>query len=68
MYSYFSHPNSVCMSYLQHAQFSSSIGVSLLIGSFQAFVHAILPSMYLTSSSDLSRNLHLKLSNAGCKK
>ena len=67
MFSYFEHPNTVCMSYFEHASFSSSIGISLLIGSMQAFVHALFPSMFMKSSSKLSTDLNKKLLEAGCK-
>jgi len=66
-YSYFIHPNNVCMSYLEHFKFSMSLSVSLLVGSFKAFMHAIIPSMFITSSSDLVKDIDLKLKTSGCK-
>lgn len=65
MFSYFEHPNNVCMSYFEHARFSSSIGVSLIIGSMKAFVHALIPNMYIKSF--LSKDLEKRLKSAGCK-
>jgi len=67
MYSIFDHPNKVCMTYFQHAIFSSSLGISLLAASFKAFIHAIIPSLFITSSSDLVKSLDDKLKNAGCR-
>ncbi len=66
-YSYFIHPNNVCMSYFEHFKFSMSLSVSFLVGSFKAFMHAIIPSMFITSSSDLIKDIDLKLKKSGCK-
>jgi len=55
------------MTYFQHAIFSSSLGISLLAASFKAFIHAIIPSLFITSSSDLVKSLDDKLKNAGCR-
>ena len=60
-YSYFRHPNAVKMSYLQHFKVSSTIGFQFLNGSFKAFVHAFIPSLFVTSSSDLIKDQHKKL-------
>ena len=67
-YSYFVHPNSVCMSYFQHAKFSLTLSKDLAIGSLQAFVHALFPNYYITSTTDLTKHLIKKLKNSGCNK
>ena len=67
-YSRFIHPNSVCMSYVQHMKFSLSISKELFVGSIQAFIHALLPNTYVDSTSSLVKNMAEKLDNAGCKK
>ena len=67
-YSRFIHPNSVCMSYFEHMKFSLSLSGDFFVGSIKAFVHGIFPNYYITSSSDLVKNIDKKLSNAGCKK
>ena len=66
-YSFFNHPNSVCMSYFKHMTFSLSLSIDFAIGSLKAFVHAFLPNAYITSSTDLNKELTEKLKNSGCK-
>ena len=67
-YSRFIHPNSVCMSYFQHFKFSAGLSKDMFIGSYQAMIHAIFPNYYITSSTDLTKNLMKKLQNSGCSK
>ena len=67
-YSYFTHPNSVCMNYFKHMNFSMSLSKDFAIASYQAFIHAILPNYYITSSTDLSKDLIKKLKSSGCDK
>ena len=66
-YSYFAHPNNVCISYLEHLIFSIVLSFSLLLGSLKAFVHAIIPSMFITSTTDLVKDIDIKLKTSGCK-
>lgn len=66
-FSIFSHPNKVCMTYFQHMVFSASLGKDLFIASNKAFIHAIFPNLYITSSTDLVKNLDTKMKNIGCK-
>jgi hypothetical protein len=65
-FSYFNHPNKVCMTYLQHMVFSASLGKDLFIASNKAFIHAVFPNLFITSSTDLVKNLDYKMKNAGC--
>lgn len=62
-----SHPNSVCMTYFEHLQFSGGLASTLLIGAIKAIVHAIFPNMYITSTTELVNELEKKLADAGCK-
>ena len=66
-YSFFSHPNQVCMSYFQHMKFALDIGKNLAVGSVQSFIHAFFPNMYITSTSDLNKKITEKLNNSGCR-
>ena len=40
----------------------------IFIGSYKAYVHSIFPNLFITSSTDLVKNLDNKMKNAGCKK
>ena len=68
IYSYFSHPNSVCMSYYTHFCFSINLSRKLFVGSIQAFVHAIFPNFFITSSSDLLKEMQDDFDTVGCDK
>ena len=66
-YGYFTHPASVCMSYLEHLIFSMSISARFAVGSDQAFVHALYPDAFITSSSDLVNELQHDMKSVGCR-
>ena len=63
----FSHPHSVCMTYLEHLVFSTRLAVALAVGAVQAMVHAVWPDVYVTATSDLVDWLTQTLKNAGCR-
>jgi hypothetical protein len=46
-----------------------SLGFSktFLVGSFQAFSHALFPNTYITSTSDIHKNIGKELQEAGCR-
>ena len=62
----FTHPNKVCMTYMRHFLFSMSLCRRFAICSIQAFIHALLPDYYITSSSDLVREIQYDMSKIGC--
>ena len=61
------HLKKICMTYFQHLRFSSNLGIQLWIGSVKAFIHAIMPQYYITSTSDLVKKLDIEMKSAGCK-
>ena len=65
--SFFKHPAKVCMTYKQHFIFSMGISKQFLEGSYKALVHAIIPDIYITSTSDIVKNVNHKLENSGCR-
>ena len=60
----FSHPSSVNMTYCQHALFSCSLSLTFLCASFQAFVHAIWPDVWVNSTTNTVRYARNKLDKA----
>ncbi len=66
-HSYFSHPLRVCMSYSEHFWFSSRLGYKLAIGSMKAFIHAIYPDLFITSTSDLLVDIQEDMKKVGCR-
>lgn len=67
-YSIFQHANENCMSYIEHAMLSLNLSSKLFMGSIKAFIHAFIPNLYKTSSSDLLYELQTIINNAGCHK
>ncbi len=63
----FDHPKEVCMTYYELLLFSISISYKLFKGSMKAAIHAVLPNLYETSSSDLLNDLQKTLNESGCK-
>ena len=61
------HPKSVCMSYIQHFSFSFGLSFYFLKKSVQALIHSVFPNFYITSSSDVTKELNDKFKNVGCK-
>ena len=55
------------MTYFQHFCFSTKLGINLLIGSYKAFMHALIPYFYTTSTSDLVEYLEKEMKSVGCK-
>ena len=63
----FNHPSNVCMTYLQHMKLSIELSSLFFIGSIKAFIHAFIPDIYITSSSDLVNTANQKMKKAGCR-
>ena len=58
MYSYFTHPNSVHMTYFEHLITSLTYAVKLFLASLKAVVHAFIPSFYITSTHDIVNEIN----------
>lgn len=65
-YSSFAHPNSVCMSYFEHMKLSLGFAGTFFVGSVKAVIHAFFPNAFITSTSDIQRQIGKELSEAGC--
>ena len=64
--SFTDHPHSVCMTYVQHFSFSFGLSLYFLKKSFQSLIHAIYPKLYITSSSNVQKELSIKFKDVGC--
>ena len=62
-YSYFRHCNNLKLSYFEHMKQSCSFGVEFLAASYRAFVHALIPSLYETSSTRTVKKLHKRIAH-----
>lgn len=65
--SLFEHPNNVCMTYFQHMNFSLTLSYIMFTSSCKAVVHAFIPSLFITSSSDAVNKMDYLLKNSGCR-
>ncbi len=52
IYSYFNHPNSLCMSYYEHALHSLIISFLFYIGFINGLIHSIFPFINKTFSKN----------------
>ena len=64
----FSHPANVCMSYFEHLKVSMELSKIFFVASIKAFVHAIYPDFFITSSTDTVNKAKKIMSSAGCHK
>ena len=65
-YSIFEHPNNNCMTYYKHMKFSLQLAYIMFISSGKAIIHAFIPSVFITSSSDTTIILTKLIQNSGC--
>lgn len=64
----FAHPDNVCMSYTQHCKLSLKLCFLMLIGAIKAFIHAFIPDLFITSTSDIHKQISIILKKHGCHK
>ena len=62
----FAHPDNVCMSYTQHMKLSMKFFFLFLKGAIKAFIHAIIPDLCVTSTSDINKTVTTLLKENGC--
>ena len=67
IYSYFQHPQSVCMSYFAHCMFSLKLARYFALGSMKALIHAFMPTVFTTSSTDLILAVKAEMEAIGCR-
>lgn len=64
----FQHPKKVCMTYTEHLFLSLYFSFIMWIGSMQAFVHAFIPDMFITSTTDLAHDIQNIIKRSGCNR
>ena len=57
LYSYFSHPNKVCMSYFEHARLSLQFSWMFTIAAIRAGIHAFVPGWFENSTTVTVRTI-----------
>lgn len=63
----FTHPVKVCMTYVEHFKLSMGFSITFAMASFKAFVHAIIPDIYIASTTNIVNEVQEKIKNSGCK-
>ena len=46
------------LNYIEHMTFSLFLSSSLFVGAFKSFIHSFIPSLFKTSTTDLSESLY----------
>ena len=57
------HPASVEENYFEHMAFAGRFAGSLFLASGAALVHALIPSLFEKTASDLIRKMHARIEN-----
>ena len=60
---FFNHPRKVNMTYTKHMFTSLNMSHTFMKSSIKAFIHAFIPSLYETSSTDTIKELSKKIKN-----
>ena len=63
----FTHPAKVCMTYFEHFKLSMGFSITFAVASFHAFIHAIIPDIYIASTTNTVNMVQEKIKNSGCK-
>ncbi len=62
------HPNKAGMTYFEHMLLSLRFSFMLFVASIQAFIHALFPFSFETSTSDVIKRIDTIMVKMGCKK
>ena len=63
----FRHPSQVCMTYAEHCCFSLGLAWSFACACVAAVIHAFIPDVLVTYSSDTVSELRARMRGAGCR-
>jgi len=66
--SFIKHPNENGMGYFKHMYHSLHFAIMLFIASLKAIIHALLPFLFPTSTSDVIKKIDNIQKKIGCKK
>jgi len=63
----FKHPTQVCMTYYEHFKHSMKFSYMFMVSSFKAFIHAIFPDVFITSTTNTINEISKLIENSGCR-
>ena len=61
------HPNEVCLTYYTHWKLSMTLSVKFAVASFKALIHAFIPSIFISSSTNCVTEINELLTANKCK-
>lgn len=61
------HPNKVCMTYIEHFKLSMTLSKYFFEAGAKAFIHAIFPFWFASSSTKINELIASKIKSSGCK-
>ena len=61
------HPQSVCLTYVEHFKLSMGLSFKLSTAAIKAFIHSILPFLFVTSTSDIVLEIEKILKENKCR-
>ena len=62
----FRHPSDVCMTYFQHMKVSLRFSFLFFKGNILSIIHAFLPDLFITSTTDINQKIYNILKENGC--
>ena len=64
----FKHPSKVCMTYFEHFKLSMGFSHKFTIAAYKAFIHAVIPDLYISSTTDTVNDIQSIIEKSGCHK
>jgi uncharacterized protein DUF6356 len=61
------HPRDVGETYLQHGLFACRYGAKMILGGLAAFIHGVLPFLFTTTGSRITRSLNATLEESSAR-
>lgn len=62
----FKHPKNVCMTYFEHMKISLTFSFLFFKGNILSIIHAFLPDLFISSTTDINQQIYNILKDNGC--
>lgn len=66
MIDFTTHPKNVCMTYKTHFVFSLKLSFKFAVASLKALVHALVPNIFISSSTQALNDINKIVKSSGC--
>lgn len=64
----FQHPKKVCMTYSEHFRVSLRFSYIFAVASVKSLIHAFIPDLFISSTTDTLKTANNIMKTNGCKK